>query len=722
MKKNKFDNALTLLEGKQILKLKKSLLENIEKLENLESDKFLSESNFLLEKASLWDKIKYQLGRIGRYKADGKIFGKSKTDQEWTAKITRLVDKKGNEAIKELDTQIKAANSKGKGEFPNNQDPDIFLGIIESIAAVYDSIVEATKMDPKEKGYMPIDAANKVIEDMRTYVQKFLDVDIRWTGSIFDSEEESEELITDEITEDRAKDVRKKLQSKVGKDSEKIDSKRMKTLKSWKLPLALLGTGASFGALSWLIHYLFDPQEITTMSPEEVTSVTQENLGNIQPGQGMTQIMNTTLNTDLGPSSNPEDVVSALSKIGGGDAQTGVDIITQKGGIFADPSAAKETLSQIVSNPTVHGDNLKQVFSGTWAGTGKAAGDTLVTVPGGTLKGMVVKSVLRWTTKKTIVGGSKILIAAPILKVLGIALFGGGLLVKAMREKGKRQSRAKTLNDLLQSLQFVKPTEENQPILPDTPTGDEEIGASEKETGEEKKENKNLCSKNVEELNKILSDVKKRASTLRGMKLINYSENPTFQKTLLDNFIKSKVTSIKVNGKPISVTIKQLYDNGLLEAPKRRDINKKQQLPQGWENQTSSFFEDLFKLFALLNKSCKNNPSYNQIKKLFKQLYLISREGKSNIKDDKKRAELFKKLVGSLHNFFSGMSKASEFVKGKEGKPSDEEIEKRRAAKQKGRERMEKNIDSNVAPELAHYDRGDEIISEEVKRIRRLMK
>ena len=162
MKKNKFDNALTLLEDKQILKLKKSLLENIEKLENLESDKFLSESNFLLEKASLWDKIKYQLGRIGRYKADGKIFGKSKTDQEWTAKITRLVDKKGNEAIKELDTQIKAANSKGKGEFPNNQDPDIFLGIVESIAAVYDSIVEATKMDPKEKGYMPVIVTGKL--------------------------------------------------------------------------------------------------------------------------------------------------------------------------------------------------------------------------------------------------------------------------------------------------------------------------------------------------------------------------------------------------------------------------------------------------------------------------------------------------------------------------------------------------------------------------------
>ena len=145
-------------------------------------------------------------------------------------------------------------------------------------------------------------------------------------------------------------------------------------------------------------------------------------------------------------------------------------------------------------------------------------------------------------------------------------------------------------------------------------------------------------------------------------------------------------------------------------------------MPEGWENQTSTFFEDLFKLFSLLNKSCKNNPSYIQIKKLFKQLYLISRQGKTSNKDEKKRAELFKKLVGTLHNFFSSISKSSEFVKGKEGKPSDEEIEKRRTAKQKGRERIEKNIDSNVAPELAHYDRGDEIIGEEIKRIRQLMK
>jgi hypothetical protein len=184
--------------------------------------------------------------------------------------------------------------------------------------------------------------------------------------------------------------------------------------------------------------------------------------------------MNRTMDMDLTPSSDPNDVVAGLSKLGDGDPNVGIDIITQKGGIFQDPVAAKATLSEIVSNPNGHGDNLGEVFKGDWAGTGKNAGDTLVTVPGGTLKGMVVKSIIRWTTKKTIVGGSKMLIAAPILKILGIALFGGGVVVKLMREKGKRQSRSKTLNDLLQSLQLVKPTDENPPIVDIGPEDEED--------------------------------------------------------------------------------------------------------------------------------------------------------------------------------------------------------------------------------------------------------
>ena len=471
------NNALTSLMEDKIELIKEEILESIEELEFIEENQEIPESKLILEKVSLWSKVKYGLSKLGRYKAGGKIFGKRKIDQETAAKITRILDKKGNEALKKLDGLIKKQSSEGKGDFPNNQDPEIFLNIIEAIATVYDSLVEATKKDPSDKGFLPIDAANTIILDLREYVKKFLDVDLSAVYSVMDSEEESEnELIvdSDNIEEDRSKDVRKKLQSKVGKDSEKIDSQRMKTLKSWKLPLALLGTGASFGALSWLIHYLFDPQEITKMSPEEIKSATEGTLGNIKPGEGFTQIMNRTMDMDLSPSSDPNDVVAGLSKLGGGDPNVGIDIVTQKGGIFQDPVAAKETLTQIVSNPTEHGDNLGQVFKGTWAGTGRSAGDTLVTVPGGTLKGMIVKSVIRWTTKKTIVGGSKMLIAAPILKALGIALFGGGIVVKLMREKGKRQSRAKTLNDLLQSLQLVKPTDENPPIVDIGPEDEED--------------------------------------------------------------------------------------------------------------------------------------------------------------------------------------------------------------------------------------------------------
>ena len=73
------------------------------------------------------------------------------------------------------------------------------------------------------------------------------------------------------------------------------------------------------------------------MSPEEIKSATEGTLGNIKPGEGFTQIMNRTMDMDLSPSSDPNDVVAGLSKLGGGDPNVGIDIVTQKGGIFQDP-------------------------------------------------------------------------------------------------------------------------------------------------------------------------------------------------------------------------------------------------------------------------------------------------------------------------------------------------------------------------------------------------
>lgn len=450
-----------------------------------------------------WENAKYALSKLGRYKAGGNILGKSQTDAKANAQIMALLDKKGNEMIKQLDSSIKAKNP----EFPNNKSQEQYLTTILDIATVYDSIVAATKLKPNDAGFLPVDAANAIIEDLRAYAQKYLDVDLTAAFSVFNEGEVLDEEAIDEASnpaqqaaiaiskkEDGINEADENLDAAKAKtagkfadtkaaikkgDLEAYGTERMKTLRSWKLPLALMGTGASFGALSWLIEYLYGPKEIVESSREVIESKAEQALGNIKPGEGMTQIMNRTLGTSLSPSSNPNDVVSALSKLGGGDASKGVEIITQNGGIFRDPAAAKETLSAIVANPTEHGNNLKQVFSGTWAGTGKMAGDTLVTQNGGTLKQMVVTAIVKWTTKTTIKTTAAATIAAPILKVLGVGLLAGGVVAALSRYKGRKSSRAQVLNDLVQYLRPVEGTKDNQEVI-----GNEDGGGGNNQGGD----------------------------------------------------------------------------------------------------------------------------------------------------------------------------------------------------------------------------------------------
>jgi hypothetical protein len=487
-----------------------------------ESEQLNIEINQLLKEGA-WENVKYALSKLGRYKAGGKIFGKSQTDAKAMAQITALLDKKGNEVIKNLDTTLKQKNV----EFPNNKNQEDFLNTILEIATVYDSIVAATKLKPNEKGYLPVDAANAIIEDLRVYTQKYLDVDLTAAFSVFNEEitdkDPNDIKVLDygdphktksgeidnpmpdgtgfaneaiknvdgkevssksyrvpgtpigverqsdsslDIARDKVSDKFAGTKAAIKKgDLEAYGSERMKTLKSWRLPAALLGAGASFGALSWLIEYMFPAEKITTMTPETVKDASEQAFGNIKPGEGMTQIMNRLMGSNLTPNSNPNDVVEVLSKLGGGDAQKGVDIITQQGGIFKDPAAAKQTLSAIVSNPTEHGSTLKQVFTGTWAGTGRAAGDTLVTVTGGQLSGMVVKAFTTWITKTTVIQSAKAAIAAPILKGLGVILAAGAVAAALARYKGRKSSRAQILNDLVQYIRPVKGDQDNPTVV-----------------------------------------------------------------------------------------------------------------------------------------------------------------------------------------------------------------------------------------------------------------
>lgn len=499
---------IILTEQQHTVIINEILKETIQKIDAIEATSKLDEG--------FWDSVKYGLSKLGRYKANGKIFGKGKIDQEAGAKIQQIIDKQGNELIKTLNAKIVETNP----EFPNGKDPQQFLTTVMEIAAIYDSIVAATQKSPEESGYMPIDAANGVITDLREYTKKFLDTDLAAVYSGFDESEDklgntnlmSEEYELDEkqlkcidehfgLAEAEgeeepmdASDVRAGLKAKRGEESgEDFDSTRMDTLKSNKLPMTLAGIGASLGAFSWLVNTewfksLFD---VVTKNPsiEYIKQAVQEKteiFASIKPNEGMTQIMNRLNGMNLNPNSSPEDFINGVKQLGGGNVNDGINALTQQGGIFTDPEVARKALTEIVNNPHGHGDNLGEIFQGKWAGTGRSLGDSLVTQTGGGLKGMIVNTIIKSVPKLVIKTGIKTGAGyalakgfGAVLGPIGIGLVTAGVLVKLVRMKGQKSSRAATLNSLYQSMRGLGG---GVGLIP-PPTGDDVAPAPTADTG-----------------------------------------------------------------------------------------------------------------------------------------------------------------------------------------------------------------------------------------------
>lgn len=117
-----------------------------------------------------WENVKHALSK----------FGSKSTNPEIQAKIQSILDAKGNEVIKRLNDDIQQTNP----EFPNNRKGSEFLETVMKISAVYDSIVEATHKNPKDSQYLPVGAANALINDLREYVKKFLDIDLKAVYSV----------------------------------------------------------------------------------------------------------------------------------------------------------------------------------------------------------------------------------------------------------------------------------------------------------------------------------------------------------------------------------------------------------------------------------------------------------------------------------------------------------------------------------------------------------
>jgi hypothetical protein len=670
-------------EQQHTLIVNQILKETVDKIEELEAKGSLDEG--------FWDTIKYGLSKLGRYKADGKIFGKGRIDTQYAQKIKDIIAKQNNQMIKKLDDLIKETNP----QFPNNEDPQLFLQTVMEIAAVYDSIIAATKLPEKTKGSMNVTIANEVIEDLRRYVSKYLDVDLKSIYSVTNEEDTFEEDVLNEeqlkqvdeyfgLSEADpldASDVRSQLKARRG-DGEDFSSTRMDTLKSNKLPMTLAGIGASLGAFSWLVNTewfksLFD---VVTKNPsiEYIKQAVQEKtdvFASIKPNEGMTQIMNRLNGMNLNPNSSPQEFINGIKTLGGGNVNAGIEALTQQGGIFADPEAAKKALTEIVTNPNGHGSNLGQIFQGQWAGTGESFGDSLVTQTGGSLKGMIINTIIKAVPKLVLKTGVKTAAGyalakgfGAVLGPIGIGLVTAGAVVKLMRMKGQKSSRAATLNALYQSLRDLDGVD----LLPDEETGTQDGGnTGGGNTGGGNagggQINKNICNtQNLEELNKILKQVKDLSQPLKQIN--DYKKLTGFNTIFLDSFINT-TKSVKINGKPLLKTLQDLNSQGLLEEPdygrKTYSMSGSQRKSLKFKLDLQNFMASVMKLFSSTYKGCKKtSKTYQVIKNFFKQLFIIASQGKSNITDEQTRNILFNKLIGNFEQFLSQLNKLPDMERG----------------------------------------------------------
>jgi hypothetical protein len=416
------------------------------------------EAETMLEEG-LWDKIKsglsnlatstkQGLSKLGTITAGGKYFGQAKAKAAAQTQIDTEMGKRGNKMIKDLDKTLK---SQFPG-FPNVKDKEQFIAGVQAIGQVYESIVAATKLAPDSKGYLSPKKANNIIKSLRMYVQKTIDYDLASVYRMFNENDEKFYQENQYLLFEAAVAAKGPLTGSKETETEKV-------YKSNKAPLTLLAVGTALGAFSWLVNTDWFKNLFATKSQVPVTQWMSQDttkvLGSVQPGNGLTQTMNATLGTKLSAASSPEDLIKGLEKIGNGNAQKGVELLTQKGGLFPDSAGAKAALTDIVNDPHGKGDNLGQIFQGKIAGTGKEVGDVLVTKSGGVIVGAITKMVPKiamMTVIKTGAGYATAKGLGGILGPLGIGLVAAGALVKGLRYKGLKSSRMKTLKDLLVSM------------------------------------------------------------------------------------------------------------------------------------------------------------------------------------------------------------------------------------------------------------------------------
>jgi hypothetical protein len=398
------------------------------------------------------------------------------------AQLEAILEDESNKVISELLKQIKKAYPK----FPNNEKRIGFLKGIVSVSQLHDSIVEAAKRKPEEKGYMPVDAANKLIGNLRKIVKNWLDVDLETVYTTMESEEGRDNVLTEEdrlilkndvLTEEEisllyeknflrrgwdkvkgagSKAMDKAFGAKSGKDKPQkkgssTSAKQQKTsgnkdfetarmgkkgLESNTLPAVLGLLGTALGAASWVLQtdWFKDIVSETIDTPAEwgtdTVKETVANNINVDPN-GLTYTIQNNLPSDmginLGPDQPVENLHKALKFYGGGNEEAGIKAISE----FIDPKVRAESVANLTQQLSDGSANqtIGDIFN-TGEGTYGTRGG-LFSQYGGA-KSAIAKMVITRTRRilmkqagKAVVtsaGGAKLISLAPILGYLAIPL------------------------------------------------------------------------------------------------------------------------------------------------------------------------------------------------------------------------------------------------------------------------------------------------------------
>ena len=322
-------------------------------------EKGLVEEDSPLLQEGFWDSVQSGVGNfaggIDKVLKKLRLKKEPKGWEEAQRIFTKIAEKEGNNVVKDLVSAIESEvsglesglGSKGKDQnFPTNKNRNVFFSGVNTIASTYDTVVAATKKDPGEEGYMPVEVANEIIEQLRIITQKYMADTEREKGGMYasfgggDAKEgdidpdahtkpmgEADNTGGNTLTEkdweaEAAKldDDDKKAGEEGGDTGEEIDpdaeyekimrgqsSPVFQRMTSLKAPLVIAGTGAALGAMGWIANqpwfhdWVLDILEIskttTATGPStEVVDVFEDklelanpeikNLGSIKSGGG----------------------------------------------------------------------------------------------------------------------------------------------------------------------------------------------------------------------------------------------------------------------------------------------------------------------------------------------------------------------------------------------------------------------------------------------------